>query len=164
MKSLVAKYSFKTNIIFCQGSIKQIQNIIHSKIYRFIHSKIIFICLKDCVSNRAILDCFKGISFFYVTNWDHLSLSGTIWDHLSPSRTISLQLGTSHSMLDHLRLLRHQDFLWFHIHVIILIQLVCHIHIADKCWYFHQHLIVMSIIDIFINSLIKISTECSSKV
>ena len=70
---------------------------------------------------------------FITSDWLWPSyLSGTIWDHLSPSWTISLRLGPSHSMLEHLRPLRqslsfsfdgspHRDFLWFHIHVIILI-------------------------------------------
>ena len=79
---------------------------------------------------------------FITSDWLWPSyLSGTIWDQLSPSGTISLRLGPSHSMLEHLRPLRqslsfegspHGDFLRFHIHVIILIQLVYHIHIGCK--------------------------------
>ena len=64
-------------------------------------------------------------------------------------------MGTSHSMLDHLRLLRqslsfegsnHRDFLWFHIHVTILIQLVCHFHIGCKSSllsYYHIHIHIL---------------------
>ena len=93
---------------------------------------------------------------FITSDWLWPSyLSGTIWDQLSPSGTISLRLGPSHSMIEHLRPLRQslsfegsnrRDFLWFHIHVTIVIQLVCHIHIGCKSSllsYYHIHIHIL---------------------
>ena len=71
----------------------------------------------------------------------NLGLSGTI-SILSPSGTISLQLGPSNFVWDHLRLyfegiinchiVPQPDFLWLHIHMIILIQFVSNVHIGCR--------------------------------
>ena len=93
-----------------------------------------------------------NIFIIFQTIWDHLQASGTILDYLfttfyylRPFETILSYLGPSNPIWDHLRplslsfegsitchIVPQPDFLWFHIHVIILNQFVSHIHLGCK--------------------------------
>ena len=81
----VAKYSFNKNIhFFCQGSVILILDIIHSKIYCFIHSKIlsIFWIFYCCIEQGYLRLAFKHL---YVNHfWVGFSpiLESCIWGNM----------------------------------------------------------------------------------